>query len=410
MKPGRLARASIHSIELYRSWGSGRNKGRCRFDPSCSAFALEAFGTRRLPSAIALTAGRLIRCNPLLRGRTRDPVGSRPRIRPRPNAAPTFSAAAAIGGLIVIAATSLAAAQSLSGGCTAVVNGQLPPSLTRSHPLLVHEGDGVQVKGVVPPSAETIPEDEMKSNTIITVSIIEGVGEVSSSGHPGTGYTWGGRVDVDKYLKYGVGLYRVEGTASGTGGWNCAASGYVKLDGNPLSKPIGQGAAGVTALGAAGALLAARGKKKNVPTAQDVMNDFSRDVDALAGQQPSSPDAIDTVLGGPDKSMAAMADTACVLLLIFGIGAFFFAGKGAASAAMAAGARNGKKRIWVKGHTALGAFSGILLGVGATVLLQQFALWPLTIQTAIVFPLLSGVATAVRAWKGQPFKVQVTAG
>jgi hypothetical protein len=38
------------------------------------------------------------------------------------------------------------------------------------------------------------------------------------------------------------------------------------------------------------------------------------------------------------------------------------------------------------------------------VLLQQFAVWPLTIVTAIVFPVVVAVICSLRAWLGRPYK------
>lgn len=43
----------------------------------------------------------------------------------------------------------------------------------------------------------------------------------------------------------------------------------------------------------------------------------------------------------------------------------------------------------------LAGASGALFGVGASVLLQQFAVWPLTVLTLVVLPLAVGVACGV---------------
>lgn len=40
----------------------------------------------------------------------------------------------------------------------------------------------------------------------------------------------------------------------------------------------------------------------------------------------------------------------------------------------------------------LAGASGVLFGVGASVLLQQFAVWPLTVLTLVVLPLALGIA------------------
>ena len=53
----------------------------------------------------------------------------------------------------------------------------------------------------------------------------------------------------------------------------------------------------------------------------------------------------------------------------------------------------------------VGFVFGLLGGIGITVLMQQFAVWPLTILTAIAFPVLVGLLCAVRAYMGRPYKV-----
>lgn len=43
----------------------------------------------------------------------------------------------------------------------------------------------------------------------------------------------------------------------------------------------------------------------------------------------------------------------------------------------------------------LAGASGVLLGVGASVLLQQFTVWTLTVLTLVVLPLVVGIACSV---------------
>ena len=45
------------------------------------------------------------------------------------------------------------------------------------------------------------------------------------------------------------------------------------------------------------------------------------------------------------------------------------------------------------------------MGIGLTVLLQQFAVWALTIVTAIIFPVVAALICSLRAWMGRPYKV-----
>ena len=66
----------IVSIKLYRVTLAGMFGGQCRFYPSCSAYAEEAVRTRGALRGVALTAWRVLRCNPFGRGGL-DPVPPR---------------------------------------------------------------------------------------------------------------------------------------------------------------------------------------------------------------------------------------------------------------------------------------------------------------------------------------------
>jgi putative membrane protein insertion efficiency factor len=62
-EPGRAVRAAVRLVELYQGAASGR-VSPCRFYPSCSNYAVEAFTTHGFWSGLALTARRLVRCRP----------------------------------------------------------------------------------------------------------------------------------------------------------------------------------------------------------------------------------------------------------------------------------------------------------------------------------------------------------
>ncbi|MDY3051909.1 MAG: membrane protein insertion efficiency factor YidD [Ndongobacter sp.] len=42
--------------------------GKCRYQPTCSQYALEAFHKHRFFTALALTVWRVLRCNPFSKG------------------------------------------------------------------------------------------------------------------------------------------------------------------------------------------------------------------------------------------------------------------------------------------------------------------------------------------------------
>ena len=63
----------IWLIGLYRKYISPLKPPCCRFTPTCSAYAIEAFQKRGFFVGFALTVWRILRCNPFFRGGY-DPV------------------------------------------------------------------------------------------------------------------------------------------------------------------------------------------------------------------------------------------------------------------------------------------------------------------------------------------------
>ena len=69
----------IWLIRLYQKFISPLKPACCRFTPSCSRYALEAFQKRGFFVGFGLTVWRILRCNPFSKGGY-DPV---PERRPR---------------------------------------------------------------------------------------------------------------------------------------------------------------------------------------------------------------------------------------------------------------------------------------------------------------------------------------
>ena len=63
----------IWLIRLYRKYISPLKPPCCRFTPTCSAYAIEAFTKRGFFVGLILTTGRILRCNPFCKGGY-DPV------------------------------------------------------------------------------------------------------------------------------------------------------------------------------------------------------------------------------------------------------------------------------------------------------------------------------------------------
>ncbi|MBQ1244951.1 MAG: membrane protein insertion efficiency factor YidD [Clostridia bacterium] len=63
----------IALIKAYRKYVSPLKPPCCRFTPTCSAYALEAFSKRGFFVGFFLTVWRILRCNPFSKGGY-DPV------------------------------------------------------------------------------------------------------------------------------------------------------------------------------------------------------------------------------------------------------------------------------------------------------------------------------------------------
>jgi uncharacterized protein len=69
-------------IRLYQRLVSPALPRRCKYEPTCSAYAVEAIRTFGVARGLVLAAWRLARCNPWSRGGY-DPVEAQTLFRPR---------------------------------------------------------------------------------------------------------------------------------------------------------------------------------------------------------------------------------------------------------------------------------------------------------------------------------------
>lgn len=411
MTPGVLSRACLRVVDRYQRSDAARvYDKRCRFSPSCSAYLYEGFSTRAFPVAFVLSAWRLARCNPLTRPQSADPLVRRSRWRARANAMQTTFALMFVGGFLTLLVAGPAFGQHLEGGCVATVNGVTPTRMTASNPLVVRQGDSVSVRGTAPPGAAA-----GDVSTIVRISLIKDLAQVSTHFNNGNGTTWGGSVSIDQYLKYGRGLYYVTAVGRVSGGaWECFANGFIHLSGNPLATPVGAGATGATVVGGVGGALAP-GRK---PTKDSVLSDVADDVMDVIGTPGPSTGEVKTgqeLAEGWDAQKKqlrydVLPSGGCCLLpvMLLPIGVLPIVGMGGGAMPAAAGAVILDKRKWKRGHAVLGFLSGLLFGLGVTVLLQQYAVWPLTIWTAIVFPAGLAVLSGIRSWVGRSYRLVVS--
>lgn len=78
-----MKRLALSGIDAYRRWISPAIPRRCRYEPSCSAYAAEAVSRFGAPRGLLLAAWRLLRCNPFSHGGF-DPVPRRFTLRVGP--------------------------------------------------------------------------------------------------------------------------------------------------------------------------------------------------------------------------------------------------------------------------------------------------------------------------------------
>lgn len=62
--PGRVGQRVISAIRVYQQRISPRVVGHCRFEPTCSTYAVQAITTHGASRGLRLTVGRLVRCRP----------------------------------------------------------------------------------------------------------------------------------------------------------------------------------------------------------------------------------------------------------------------------------------------------------------------------------------------------------
>jgi putative membrane protein insertion efficiency factor len=78
-----VKRVVLAPIAAYRRWISPSRPRRCRYEPTCSAYATEAIERFGVARGATLAAWRLLRCNPFSHGGF-DPVPRRFTLRVRP--------------------------------------------------------------------------------------------------------------------------------------------------------------------------------------------------------------------------------------------------------------------------------------------------------------------------------------
>jgi putative membrane protein insertion efficiency factor len=78
-----VKRPLLAAIGAYRRWISPARLRRCRYEPSCSAYAAEAIERFGVIRGLTLACWRLLRCNPFSHGGF-DPLPERFTLRTGP--------------------------------------------------------------------------------------------------------------------------------------------------------------------------------------------------------------------------------------------------------------------------------------------------------------------------------------
>lgn len=82
-----MRQAFIAPIRLYQKAISPGLPRRCKYEPTCSAYAAQAVQEFGILRGLVLAAWRLVRCNPFSHGGF-DPVSAQRLFRRRPLASP----------------------------------------------------------------------------------------------------------------------------------------------------------------------------------------------------------------------------------------------------------------------------------------------------------------------------------
>jgi uncharacterized protein len=84
----RARRAALLPIYAYQRFISPALPRRCKYEPTCSLYAVQAITRYGILRGTVLAGWRLLRCNPFSHGGY-DPVEAQRLFRPRPTGGPT---------------------------------------------------------------------------------------------------------------------------------------------------------------------------------------------------------------------------------------------------------------------------------------------------------------------------------
>lgn len=352
--PGRGARLSrlsgfaVRLIRTYQRAVAPHLGARCCFDVSCSHYGLEMYRRHPFAKATAKTARRILSCNPWTAAR-RGRLTAEEAGRLRRMAAATLLAALALFALLTVPAGA-----EVTGDCSATFAGVDVADRSSTDPadaIPVQQGSSVPAAGQSP-----APVNRVR----VQLEFAGFRWTVADSAVSGT--TWQETVDVDRYARYGVGLYKVLAVSEGAG--TCTAAALVRVEGDPLRTAAGLGGAGLAAAGLAGLLVAG-----------------ARAAGEGRGATPPAPGGGGAVWGAGINDGFRLC-VGCLLPALLLTALVLVSGVPAA----AGGGGGPARRVrWRPRISFVGLVAGLLTGVGSLILLQQYAVaYPTRTLTILV--------------------------
>ena len=280
---------------------------------------------------------------------------------------------------IALVAAQPAAAQVI-GGCHATLND------VNLDILPLGDSDAVEVgKDDFPPMTMTAPSGKRFSNLRISLVFLGSSWDVYNES--ASGGTWSHNVDVHSFATYGVGLYDLRGTGKFVGGGGCVGEAFVNVTGNPFSTVAGiagTAAAGVGVLSVLGAGMAAGGGGGGSGPGGSYTQQDAAKAEERERENKEFEEGVDAATGGGPLGwcfLGALLPIALVpLLLLFGTNALMMA--------VVAPAVQVRRKRW---PFVVGPIGGLLTGLGAGVLLQEYAVVYPTRTWGIIY-LAGGIA------------------
>lgn len=278
----------------------------------------------------------------------------------------TITVAATVAALAALTIAAPTAYASISGPCQASINGESVGGLST----------GATSKAIEVEKDSQIPVTMSAASEIDHLKIQLEFAGIRWTAHDEAtnGTSWAKTVNVKDYTKYGIGLYKVIGVSTGPG-VNCTGEALVKVNGNPLTTAAGAGAAAVTVVGVAAVAAAGLG----------AISFYSETVAPLYETAFPAPRVPDFLAADSDPNRFRLSDCSTSALSAFLLTTLAMIGVIATYPVPGPGNPYGappplsawpypplrRKRYGLR-ISVIGIIGGLLAGIGAVVLLQQY--------------------------------------